>query len=47
MLQCIGLFTLAIFDVISTVVGFFPSDACERIDELRMFGVHVPSSEYS
>ena len=26
---------------------FSPSDACERVDELRMFGVHVPSSEHS
>jgi hypothetical protein len=26
---------------------FSPSDACERVDELRMFGVHVPLSEHS
>ena len=29
------------------LVRFSPSDACERVDELRMFGVHVPSSEHS
>jgi hypothetical protein len=25
----------------------FPPNACEQVDELRMFGVHVPSSEHS
>jgi hypothetical protein len=25
------------------LLRFSPSDACERVDELRMFGVHVPS----
>ena len=29
------------------LVRFSPSDACERVDELQMFGVHVPSSEHS
>jgi hypothetical protein len=35
-----GSFTLAIFDAISSAIS--PSDACERIDELRIFGVLVP-----
>jgi hypothetical protein len=29
------------------LVRFSPSDACERVDALQMFGVHVPSSEHS
>jgi hypothetical protein len=29
------------------LVRYSPSDACERVDELRMFGVHAPSSEHS
>ena len=36
---------LSIYAAISSAIFTF-SDAWERVDELRMFGVHVPSSEY-
>jgi hypothetical protein len=29
------------------LLQFSLSNACERVDELRMFGVYVPSSEHS